>query len=323
VAQSSGAKAVRAHQPAGLATRREQRGSLFGAARVVTGVEPADPAAPLAVAGGHAKPGTTPSLIWPAAPIRPADDAVPLDADLRRRHVTVSRRFLQRLEAAREAHVRREVWARDQGRCQWPLDGGGTCGSTHRLEIDHVDPAARGGPPTAADLRILCEPHNKEAARRTLGASWMSRLTDDDSERPADHAGRTGSAALTCGLRGDPTGGSAPRPPAHATFGRTLAPVRFPATAVTTAAQFFLWLALAATLGGAMLCLAAGWTTGRIMLTLSLGAALLASSFAAMVWAIDGARDPEAKEDCWRRMLRLAAFSLFCAWMVALGFTPL
>jgi 5-methylcytosine-specific restriction endonuclease McrA len=38
------------------------------------------------------------------------------------------------------AAVRREVWSRDQGKCQWPVAGGGTCGSTLRLEVDHVVP---------------------------------------------------------------------------------------------------------------------------------------------------------------------------------------
>jgi hypothetical protein len=73
------------------------------------------------------------------------------------------------------AHIRREVWARDQGRCQWPLDSGGVCGSTHLPELDHVRSRARGGPTTAANLRTLCRAHNLEAARRTFGAAWMSR----------------------------------------------------------------------------------------------------------------------------------------------------
>src|SRR5215831_11410962 len=30
------------------------------------------------------------------------------------------------------AEVRREVWSRDQGRCQEPLASGGICGATHR-----------------------------------------------------------------------------------------------------------------------------------------------------------------------------------------------
>jgi hypothetical protein len=67
------------------------------------------------------------------------------------------------------AAVEREVRLRDQHRCQWPLDAGGVCGSTWRLELDHVLPVAQGGQATAANLRLLCATHNRLAARRTLG----------------------------------------------------------------------------------------------------------------------------------------------------------
>lgn len=73
------------------------------------------------------------------------------------------------------AEVRRAVWERDQARCQWRMDGGGICGSTHRLELDHVLPRAKGGPSTLANLRILCERHNKLAARLAFGEAWMAR----------------------------------------------------------------------------------------------------------------------------------------------------
>jgi hypothetical protein len=73
------------------------------------------------------------------------------------------------------ADVRRAVWARDGGRCTWPLDGGGCCGSTHRLELDHVIPWARGSVPTVDGLRILCRPHNLLAARLAFGSRWMGR----------------------------------------------------------------------------------------------------------------------------------------------------
>ena len=46
------------------------------------------------------------------------------------------------------ARAKREAWKRDQGRCQWPIAGrdGGICGSTLRVEFDHVVPRARDGP---------------------------------------------------------------------------------------------------------------------------------------------------------------------------------
>jgi 5-methylcytosine-specific restriction endonuclease McrA len=164
------------------------------------------------------------------------DEVEPLDADLRRLHITVSRRFLAKLDAARAlrsharrgagaeaileealdlllaretkrrevatsrplatprpsatdhvpAHVRREVWARDEARCQWPLHDGGVCGSTHRLEIDHVHPRARGGRSTAGNLRLLCGAHNAEAARRIFGAPWMARFRPTAGAPAAD-----------------------------------------------------------------------------------------------------------------------------------------
>ncbi len=164
----------------------------------------------------------------PPVPPRPAqrDAAVPVTAELSRLHVTVSRRFLGKLEAARAAlsharpgataeeileagldlvlaqhakrkglvekprkeppaaksdhvpaHVKRAVWARDGGRCQWPVDGGGVCGSTLRVEFDHIDPRARGGPSTVEGIRLLCAVHNQLAARRVFGDEWMNRFT--------------------------------------------------------------------------------------------------------------------------------------------------
>ncbi len=163
-------------------------------------------------------PGTT-----PAAPMQ----LEPLTPDLRRIHMTVSKQFIDKLEAARKgqghaqpgasaekvieaaldlllaqqakrrgeakkpqknlrpaknaghvpAAVRREVWSRDDGKCTWPLDSGGTCGATLRLEIDHVVPRARGGPSTADNCRLTCRTHNQLAARQVYGDDWMDRFT--------------------------------------------------------------------------------------------------------------------------------------------------
>src|SRR6266542_3909027 len=160
----------------------------------------------------------------PASP--PRTTVEPLTADLRRFHLTVSRRFMEKLAAARAAlshshpgasedeileagldlllarhakrkglvekprrdpppakpdhvpaHVRRAVWKRDGGRCQWPVQGGGICGSTHQVELDHVTPRGRGGLPTVDNTRCLCKFDNQLAARQAYGDAWMSRFT--------------------------------------------------------------------------------------------------------------------------------------------------
>ena len=75
------------------------------------------------------------------------------------------------------AHVRREVWKRDQGRCQYPLEGGGVCGSTYQVELDHIVPRAKGGPSTVDNIRCACKAHNLRAARQAFGDAWMDRYT--------------------------------------------------------------------------------------------------------------------------------------------------
>jgi 5-methylcytosine-specific restriction endonuclease McrA len=75
------------------------------------------------------------------------------------------------------AAVKRDVWTRDRACCQWPLESGGVCGSTLRVEFDHVRPRARGGPSTVENLRLLCRAHNQIAARRAFGDELMDRVT--------------------------------------------------------------------------------------------------------------------------------------------------
>jgi hypothetical protein len=107
------------------------------------------------------------------------------------------------------AHVRREVWKRDGGRCQWSLDSGGICGSTRHLELDHVRPRSRGGASTADNLRILCKAHNDLAARLALGEETMDQFTLGLRGSPRRSRGsmRTGASLPPHGRRdvpGDP-----------------------------------------------------------------------------------------------------------------------
>jgi hypothetical protein len=73
------------------------------------------------------------------------------------------------------AAVKRAIWARDAGRCTWPLDGGGVCGSTHMLELDHIVPWADWGGEQEANLRLTCAAHNRLAARQLFGERVMER----------------------------------------------------------------------------------------------------------------------------------------------------
>jgi hypothetical protein len=59
------------------------------------------------------------------------------------------------------AQVKRAVWKRDGGRCQFISPGGRQCAETHGLQLDHVHPYALGGPTTQENLRLLCGAHNR------------------------------------------------------------------------------------------------------------------------------------------------------------------
>ncbi|HSN68249.1 MAG TPA: HNH endonuclease signature motif containing protein, partial [Thermoanaerobaculia bacterium] len=84
------------------------------------------------------------------------------------------------------AHVRRAVWKRDGGRCQFPLEDGGVCGSTHQLEFDHIEPIGMGGLSTVENVRVACRPHNVRAAREVYGDALMDRYTSRGAKRVRD-----------------------------------------------------------------------------------------------------------------------------------------
>ncbi len=71
--------------------------------------------------------------------------------------------------------VRREVWARDGGRCTFVAADGTRCDSRWQLELDHVEPRALGGPATTANLRLRCKTHNLLHAEAVFGADHMAR----------------------------------------------------------------------------------------------------------------------------------------------------
>ncbi len=73
------------------------------------------------------------------------------------------------------AEIKRAVWRRDGGCCQWRLANGEVCGSRYRLQYDHIKPKGQGGETTIANVRLLCQFHNLLAARRAYGEKLMRR----------------------------------------------------------------------------------------------------------------------------------------------------
>ena len=245
------AKAVAAEiLPAEVVPRREVVTTVpASAARAMVllgatiGVPASEPAAMRRV-GAEVLPAEPQPSLPPRPP--PPTSVQPLTAEAHRLHVTVSKRFLEKLEVAREAlshshqgadaeaileagldllieraarkkglstrpkactrpkaeradaqsgdvsaeaaptpdaprpryipaDVRREVWVRDQGRCQFRLESGEICGSTHRLQFDHIHPFALGGESTVSNIHLACAAHNLLAARRIFGDALMDR----------------------------------------------------------------------------------------------------------------------------------------------------
>ena len=68
------------------------------------------------------------------------------------------------------ASVRREVWARDQGKCTF-VGSDGQCGERGLLEFHHMIPYADGGAATASNLRLRCAAHNQYEATLWSGAT--------------------------------------------------------------------------------------------------------------------------------------------------------
>jgi 5-methylcytosine-specific restriction endonuclease McrA len=92
------------------------------------------------------------------------------------------------------ASVRREVWARDGGRCTFVGSNGHRCATRRRLEYDHVVPVAHGGEATAERMRLRCRAHNQLEAERTFGRDFMKKKREaarrtTGSRRPGDSPG--------------------------------------------------------------------------------------------------------------------------------------
>ncbi len=104
------------------------------------------------------------------------------------------------------AAVRREVWKRDGGQCAWRSEDGHRCGTAWKLEVDHIVPAAFGGPSTIDNLRLACHAHNQLHADHTFGRAHMDGCRHERTQ--------TGEIAIPGGS-GDATAGCRPHSPSR------------------------------------------------------------------------------------------------------------
>jgi hypothetical protein len=106
---------------------------------------------------------------------------------LERRKFAVTGRPRSRRSAgegrALPAEVRRTVWQRDGGRCTFTSDTGHRCEARRFLEFDHIEPVARGGRTTVANVRLRCRAHNQYAAECAFGSEFMHRKRELTRER--------------------------------------------------------------------------------------------------------------------------------------------
>jgi hypothetical protein len=72
-------------------------------------------------------------------------------------------------------HVRREVARRDGHQCTFVAENGQRCPARGRLEFHHIDPHAKGGPPTSSNVTLRCRVHNGYAAEADYGAELVAR----------------------------------------------------------------------------------------------------------------------------------------------------
>jgi hypothetical protein len=62
------------------------------------------------------------------------------------------------------------IWKRAQARCEFiDQKSKHRCPGRRFLQLDHIQPFARGGPSTVENLRLLCQTHNLHAAAQEYG----------------------------------------------------------------------------------------------------------------------------------------------------------
>ena len=96
----------------------------------------------------------------PRPPIRPGTDKEVREGALPSRHVP--------------REVKRAVWQRDGGQCAFVSSDGRRCTERTFLELHHVQPYAKQGPATVANISLRCWLHNQYEAELIFGPHGAS-----------------------------------------------------------------------------------------------------------------------------------------------------
>jgi len=115
------------------------------------------------------------------------------DAAKRKGVVDKPRKDRQTTDGNIPRSVRREVWKRDEGKCQWRTADGKICGATYQIEFHHRQDQSKGGLGSSENIMLLCKVHNDFAARLSYGEDAMkairqagrSRARKDTQPEPA------------------------------------------------------------------------------------------------------------------------------------------
>jgi hypothetical protein len=75
--------------------------------------------------------------------------------------------------------IRREVWARDKGRCTFESKDGRSCGSREAVEFHHRVPWALCSEHTVDNIALRCRSHNQHEAELDFGVDHMARFRRD------------------------------------------------------------------------------------------------------------------------------------------------
>jgi 5-methylcytosine-specific restriction endonuclease McrA len=131
-----------------------------------------------------------------------------LVAELDKKRLGKTKRSRQAVSARERRRItndtRRRVFERDGALCTYVAEDGRRCEARAFLELDHIDPKARGGTNDAANLRVRCRAHNLLWAEQAFGREQIENFRQKMSAARA--RARSEAAWITSPVRSNEVG---------------------------------------------------------------------------------------------------------------------